>query len=537
MGAQVVATSTGRWRGEAADDLVTFLGIRYAAPPLGELRFRPPQPYVTDTDIADATGYGPLAPQATGGFGVHIPGDPLACDEDCLYLNIWTPACDGERRPVLVFVHGGALLAGGGSSALYRGTHLARAGAVVVTFNYRLGVLGFLAHPGLEDPSGIGNWGLFDQLAVLEWVRANVAGFGGDPSNVTLFGESAGAMSIGDLLATDRARGLVRRAVLQSGATAAVWPEAAIATAEAFASHLGRAAISRDALRAVPVDELLAAQAEVVGAIDNGVGIPFRPVIDGGLFSEHPSVAFASGAARGIELIVGTNRDEFKFFSAISPELSNLDDDAFLELIARYLEGSGQRELIAPKEVFDAYRTARTARGERSDARAMLDAFGTDWIFRIPAIRLLEAQVATGTRCYAYRFDWESPFSNGALGACHGLELPFVFGSVDQPIVALFSGGGDVAEVLSAQMRGAWVAFARNGDPSHDSLGAWPTYDLDRRATMVLGPESHLEDAPQDAERAFWAEHLGAFGSAGAIEARRSFRTAWLGREDGAAGT
>ncbi len=531
MGDPIVTTRQGRVRGCEDDGVWAFRGVPYAQAPVGPLRFRPPAPAPAHRGVLDATAFGPIAPQTQSGLGAYFPGDPVAQDEDCLVANVWTPALAPARLPVMVYVHGGAYLNGSGSGALYRGAALARRGVVVVTFNYRLGVLGFLAHPALFDGAsgGFGNWGLLDQVALLAWVRENVAAFGGDPSNVTIFGESAGAMSIAELLAAAPAQGLCRRAVLESGAPSTAYPDAAAPVAERIAVALGLRSLERDRLAGVPVAELLAVQEAVVAQIDDGFGMPLRPVVDGGLIAEHPARAIARGAARGVDLLVGTNRDEFKFFSFSASGLGDLDEARVAEIVGRYLSQAGLGpSRLDPAAVVAHYRSARLARGEPAGPRELLDAIAGDWIFRIPQLRLADAHRAHGGRVYAYLFTWESPFANGALGSCHALELPFVFGTLDNPLVGFFAGAGDDARALAETIQRAWVGFARTGEPATSPGMFWPAYEPGRRATMLLGRETQVADAPYEPERSFWEAPLGRYGVDGPIEGARPLGVALM---------
>ncbi len=516
----VVATRYGSVRGAERDGVWQFLGLRYAAAPRGELRFRPPQPPAPWTGVLDAVEYGPVAPQPPAGAG-YIPNDPANADEDCLRLNIYTPGCDGARRPVMVFVHGGAFSGGTGSSAMYRGLALVRRGIVLVTVDYRLGALGFLAHRCLADAAtgGCGNWGLWDQIAALRWVRDHAESFGGDPDRVTVFGESAGAMSIADLLGAPGASGLFHRAVLQSGAALAASPAAAEAMAGKLARALGLAEPSREAFSALPWEELLAAQGEVSAGVDRGNGLPFQPVVDGGLFPVHPAVAIAAGSASGVELLAGTNRDEFRFFSFSIPDLAELDEAGVERIVDAYLAGSGvPRHRLSAADLVAAYREARRAADEPVAPRELLEAVATDWLFRLPATRLLDAHRRSGGRGFSYLFEWESPFAGGTLRSCHGLELPFVFGTFDHPVIGLFAGNGEEAAQLSAGMVAAWAAFAAAGDPSCEELGQWPPYESARRETMVLGAKRRVVEAPFEVERSFLDDRLGRYGVGGPIE-------------------
>jgi len=518
--AGVVATRHGRVRGVERDGIWQFLGLRYAAPTGGANRFRPPQPLEPWSGVRDAGEYGPIAPQPVAAFG-YVPNDPTDQDEDCCTLNVYTPACDGGRRPVMAFLHGGAFTSGTGSSATYRGAALVRRDVVLVTIDHRLGALGFLAHPCLALPgeAGIGNWGLLDQVAALGWIREHVASFGGDPDRVTVFGESGGAMSVADLLGAPAARGLFSRAILQSGAALATSQAVAGAIAEELAGQLGIAEVSRAALEAVPVSELIAAQCAVSARIDRGIGMPFQPVVDGGFLPRHPAAAVAAGAASGIELLAGTNRDEFRLFSYSLPELDQLTDESAERIVGAYLAGSGVSPgRLEPAAVVESYRWARLERGDEAAPRDLVEAVAADWIFRLPVLRLLDAQRARGGRAFCYLFDWESPFGGGALRSCHGLELPFVFGTLTHPVIGAFAGRSEEALHLSDCMVAAWTAFATTGDPSCAEVGPWPAYEAPRRATMVLGRDIHLEDAPYEAERSFLDAELGRYGMSGPIE-------------------
>jgi para-nitrobenzyl esterase len=519
MVATRVRTREGVFRGEELDGVVRFAGLPYAvAPDPAQPRFSPPAPPPQFSKVRDATTFGPVAPQPKAAPG-FLPGEAADQDEECRTLNVWAPVGDHARLPVLVFVHGGAFISGSGSSRLYDGEHLARLGAVVVTFNYRLGALGFLAHEALEVPGfGCANWGLADQLAALGWVGANAQAFGGDPAKVTVFGESAGAMSVCDLLGMKKAAGLFQRAILESGAALARPLQVASGATRRLARLLGTP-VSRPALASVPLDELLAAQQEVVASIDEGLGMPFAPAIDGGLLASYPEDQIAMGSPAGpIELLAGTNRDEFRFFTFLSGAANGLDDAGLEALVGGYLSSAGLTSRISPAEVIEVYRDARRARGEAVEPKALLEAFGTDFIFRVPVMRLLDAHRRRGGRTFAYLFDWPSPFAGGSLGSCHALELPFVFGSLREPIVGVFSGNGADALALSEKIEQAWVRFAAAGDPSCELLGHWPAYEDATRSTMVLGPTCGVVERPGEPERRYWEERLGRYGSGGPIE-------------------
>ena len=480
-----------------------FRGVPYARPPVGDLRLRPPRPTEPWSGVRAAAGYGPWAPQ-------NVPDNPIAAvapstqDEDCLTLNVWTPGLDGAGRPVMVWVHGGAFTGGSGASPLYAGARLAERGDVVmVTINYRLGILGFLGHSGLaDDPEGPpANWGLLDQVAALGWVRDNIAAFGGDPGNVTVFGESAGGMSVSDLLTMPAAAGLFHRAIVQSGPPVAT----TVARAEEHAAKLlAELGLTDPAgLRSVPVDALLAAQTGVL-APKPGAGLTLVPAVDGTSLPVTPLDAFRDGSAAPVPLLIGTNRHEAKLFMVADPKNRDPDEDTLLRRIDRALTANGVP--LRAEDVVDAYRSARAARGDRTDPRELWSAIETDRMFRIGSLEAATAHARRQPATFSYLFDWESPAMDGALGACHALEIPFVLGNLDAPGIDRFAGSGPAASALSEQMMDAWLAFARTGDPRHPGIPDWPAYDADHRPTMVFGRDTRVEEAPMDTERAVWAQ-------------------------------
>ena len=507
----IVQTSKGKLRGSEENGLAVFRGIPFAQPPTGPLRFRAPQPLDPWTGERDATEFGPISMQAPNEvlqslFGRARKQPPL--DEDCLYLNVWTPALDGARRPVMVWIHGGAFVIGAGSEPLYEGSALASRDVVLVTINYRLGALGFLYEPTFASAPGeaCANFGLLDQVAALRWVRDEIAAFGGDPDNVTVFGESAGAMSIGSLMGSPLAAGLFDKAVLQSGAAHnALTAERARRTTAAFAKTLGVEELTGDLLRSLPAAEILNVQTAMEQqdreAMQEGwpALLRFTPVIDGQFLAEAPIQTIRAGLSKDVPVLIGTNRDEWKLFTAMFRSLREISEDGAARRVARLAsrDADGERG----RAILDVYRKERAARGEATDGYELLCAALTDCIFRVPADRLAEAQAKRQPRVFAYRFDWPSPVGNGALGACHALELPFVFGT--QGLVGPFVGGGAEADTLAKAMGDAWVAFARNGDPSTDSL-PWPRFEAEHQRTMILDRDCRMEELPREAERRCW---------------------------------
>ncbi|GGV18563.1 carboxylic ester hydrolase [Streptomyces litmocidini] len=476
-------TRRGAVRGRTSPDGVTsFLGIPYAAPPFGARRFRAPAPPEPWTGVREATAPGPTAPHAPYAppFDTLVPENAVPGD-DCLNLNVWTPAPEPDAGlPVMVWLHGGAFTNGSGSASGYDGSAFARDGVVCVTLNYRLGADGFLHLPGRPDDRG-----LLDQIAALRWVRDEIASFGGDPDRVTVFGESAGAMSIGALLTTEAARGLFHRAILQSGACHHfLRPPSARLVAARLAEKLGIEP-TPEAFEAVPLQELLPAQAglraEVTADPDPARWgeaalniMPFEPV--------RPDLALP-GPDRGVDLMIGSNREEYRLFLVPTERLHVFPESSLRAMTAAYG--------LDPAEALPVYRAARpdATPGE------LLDAVATDWFYRIPAVRLAEAVPGS----YLYEFAWRSPRFDGALGACHALELPFVFDRLHDPSYAPLLGAHPPQELADA-VHGAWVAFAKTGDPG------WKAYDKDSRTTMTFTatPAPAPVDDPRAEERLLW---------------------------------
>jgi para-nitrobenzyl esterase len=490
----------GRNEGGAA----VFRGVPYAAPPLGDLRLRPPQPLAAWRGEREAGAFGAAPPQSPDPLASALGlQSPHAAHEDCLFVNVWTPRVGSGRRPVLVWLPGGAFINGNAGAALYAGARLAARGdAVVVSVGYRVGALGFL---GVGEGEGGANFGLQDQLAALRWVRDEIHGFGGDPENVTVFGESAGAGSLVALLAMPRSRGLLRRAIVQSAA-----PEGVISLSEASSraerllEKLSLSAGDLDGLRAAPVDQILEAQQALLAEGPWETGMLFAPVVEGDLLPLRPSAALRSGAAREVELLIGSTRDEMRLYAGAPFEPA--DNQVLTTLVSLQLPGQPDTRGPRAARLVDTYRAARARRGESSAPADLFWAILTDLHLRVPGIRLAEDHAAHQPSTRMYLFTWESPARGGAFGACHALDLPFVFGSLDAPGMEEFAGSGESAEGLAENAMDAWVGFARCGDPAHPGLGAWPVYEPGRRATMELGARCGLLEAPREEERAAWDE-------------------------------
>lgn len=489
-----VELAQGTLRGVPHAQHTSFLGVPYARPPVGPLRFAPPLAPEPWSGVRDGSSFAASCPQpkdhAVLGFAASGPRD-----EDCLYLNVYTPRVDGQRRPVLLWVHGGGFTHGSGSELLYDGAALAQRGdVVVVSIHYRLGPLGFLylgAHGGGEWGAG-DNLGLRDQVAAMRWVRDNIAAFGGDPDNVTLFGESAGAMGVTAVMAMPSAKGLLHRVIAQSGTANRLGnPQSATRGTARFLKHLGLEHADPERLRALPVDALVDAQIQTgiqCGPIWGVESLPGRPL-------DH----VRAGHAADLSLLVGTNRDESKLFKP--PRRTPIDDEVLHARVQAHLPRNAAGRC---GEVIDIYRRSRAGRGLPTDNLNILDAVESDAHFRTAARRLAAAQHAHQPQSFLYLFTRESPARGGSLGACHALEIPFVFGATDQPLQRRFAGAGPEATVLSHAMMDAWIAFARTGDPSHPAIGPWPAYDAERQATMVFDDTSATVDAPFPEEAAIW---------------------------------
>jgi para-nitrobenzyl esterase len=490
-----VRTTAGLVRGRTEDGIAAFRGIPFAQPPVRELRFAAPQPVPAWHKVREALSFGPPPPQSLL-FG---PPSSAVTGEDWLTVNVWSPRPEaGAALPVMVWIYGGAFQVGHAGDPAYDGARLAGEGGVVlVTFNHRVGVDGF----GLVQGAPA-NRGLLDQVAALEWVRANIAAFGGDPAQVTLFGQSAGAGSVAALLAMPRAVGLFRRAIAQSASgTYFSAPLAGDIMAE-IATQIGRKPTVED-LSGVSTAQIVGAGDSVAagmlpyadrwGTVAH-TAIPFAPVIDGDVLPRTPFEALAAGAGRDIELIAGHTREEYRLFLAGAGRLGTITDD----------EAATALRVLAPDSAgVEGYRQAYPS----ASAERLYEMVHSDWLFRMPSHRLAEAQVAGGGRAYAYELIWPAPGTDGVLGACHSLDVPLVFGNSHQ------SGRFDMwlgpeppvdTELVSRHFRTAWAAFAHRGDPG------WPPYDTRRRMVALFDTLFRATPYPEEASRRLWADH--AFG-------------------------
>ncbi len=485
--ALVVSVGGGQIAGKReAGGVRAWLGVPYAAPPVGALRWRAPAPVPPWRGVRPTQALAPQCLQAErpadSVYAEYTGRQPMS--EDCLYLNVWSAAPPGARWAVMVWIHGGAFQQGAGSNPVFVRGDLARQGVVLVTFNYRLGPFGFMAHPDLSAESAegaSGNYGLLDMAAALEWVQRHIAGFGGDPAQVTLFGQSAGAAGVIDLMTTPRTRGLFARAIAQSFG---VTPMATLAAAEEsgrnFAEHIGAA--DADALRAVPAETLLARY------LDRGSR--WMPIVDGALIERPVIETFATQREQRVPLLIGWNRDEGSTFPAAA--------DA-AELRSRLAKRFGPHAHAA-----EAFYPAASDAGAR---QASLDLFG-DELFAWGAWRAASEHSRIAPT-WLYHFAHAQPFAAeqryreaapaAGLGVFHSSEYPYVFGTTD----VLTRAWGEADQRMTKLMQATWLAFAKTGRPEADGLPAWPTFDDGAPTVMHLSPAPALGEVPRRAELEF----------------------------------
>ncbi len=504
----MVETRYGRVRGFVDNGVHIFKGIPYGASTAGTGRFMPPRPPRSWTDVRDARTLGPTAPGAFGvaaesmndpGVAAMLAGaaESVPPSEDCLVLNVWTPdPQDGGKRPVMVWCHGGGFFAGSGGGKWSDGTNLARYGdVVVVSFNHRLNILGFLYLAELTDgrfPDS-GNAGMLDAVAALEWVRDNIAAFGGDPGNVTLFGQSGGGFKISMLMAMPGCQGLFHKAIVQSGSAIRGNPPA-VATKHALwvLDHLGLKAGEADALQSLPLDRLIDAATMVLKRVGVPGENPFVPVVDGRTLPRDPFDPDAPAVSAGVPMLIGTAKDESRMLLAGDAAVFNLTEDQMRARLIAFLDVGAaetdrivavirqQRPAATPSDIFFAATNAR-----------ML------WL---NAVAQAERKAAQGAGAvYMYRFDWNIPILGGRLGAPHSVTTPFAFRTVDA--AASMVGTGPEPRALSDRVSDAWLAFARSGNPNHPGLPEWPRYDGARRVTMLFNDDCLVANDPDGALR------------------------------------
>ncbi|MDV6269871.1 carboxylesterase/lipase family protein [Rhodococcus globerulus] len=505
----VVHTPAGDVRGYADGSVFAWKGIPYAAAPTGERRFRAPLPAEPWDGVRDGRAFGPIAPQ---GQSPAVPIDrAFVVDEDCLSVNVWAPRPDGTPRPVMVWIHGGAYCLGSAAQSIYDGRHLAETGDVVlVSFNYRVGAMGFLDLSSFSTPDVVfeSNCGLRDQIAALEWVRDNIAAFGGDPGEVTVFGESSGAGSITTLMTCPTAEGLFHRAIAQSPpATSVYGRDRARSVALRFLELISIAPGDAGDLIDADLELIIKAGDELVNEIPTRIPgtLAMAPVVDRDLVPHYPVAAFQKGYAHRIPLIIGSNKDEasiFKFMKSPLMPVSAQSVEAMLQALADDHPDISPTRLA---EIMSAYPDHAKPSGALALSR--------DAAFRMPTLWIADAH-ARHSPTWLYRFDHATPMLKAArIGAGHATELPYVFGNFGTLDVdpTFWLGGRKAAMEVAGRMQRRWLAFARHGVPAAlDGSKHWPPYDEEARSTLLIdSPDSLVHDADEVLRIAWGTEVMG----------------------------
>ncbi|MFX1427097.1 MAG: carboxylesterase/lipase family protein [Promethearchaeota archaeon] len=490
----IVETTKGKVLGYFNRGVIKFKGIPYAAPPIGNLRFKPTVPIKPWEVIFDATKYGPVAPQPPSALE-NMFSDPLPSSEaDCLTLNIWTQGLDNNKRPVMFWIHGGAFVTGSGR-ALDGSRLVLRGDVVVVSINYRLGILGFLYREDVPDLCP--NVGLIDMVTALKFVKDNISRFGGDPDNITIFGESAGGSAVACLLAMPSAKGLFHRAILQSQATNkyGLNPSRGNRHYEIMMEKLGLEKGDIDSLRELPIEKIIevSERFEIIQFDNPRAG----PVIDKEILQKNPLEAVKDGYIKDIDLFIGSNLDETRLWSMWAPKGEKMTTEGLIKSIDALLKLIGRNGTKA-REIIEIYKK------RHKNPSDINDAIFTDYMFHVPSIRLAEEQSKHQKNTFMYLFTWETPIEGGRFGAMHALELAFVFNILLDRDIGIFPRKTEETQGLSEKMMDAWIAFARSGNPNHDNIPELLPYDIQKRATIIFDKEVTIQYDPYGNERKSW---------------------------------
>ena len=489
-------TQYGPVRGFVEDGVNAFKGIRYGAD-AATTRFASPAKPAAWQEPVDAVAFGPACPQAQRGrlglFDSWVNDPDPGMSEDCLFLNVWTPALDAEKRPVMVWLHGGGFTSGSGSSNAYDGVRLVNRGdVVVVSVNHRLNVFGYThLDPYGEEFEGSGNAGMMDLVAALEWVRDNISAFGGNPDNVLIFGESGGGWKVTTLMAMDAAQGLFHRAVAQSGpALEILEAEPAAEHSAALLAQLGLEGEDISAIREMPTDQVLGA---ALALWEEGIRVGGRPVIDGVHNARHPFTPVAPEQSKEVPLLIGSTQTEMSMLiGAGQPTTFDLTWETLPAAVAQAIPGVDADEVIA------GYRALHP---EIDPPNLFFEVTTDNSVFGRGSFTLADRKAEQGgAPVYQYYMTWRSPVEGGKWGATHALDIGFVFDNVAKS--ESMSGVGEEQQALADVMSEAWLAFARSGDPNHGGLPEWPEYDATDRATMIFDNESRVVNDPRGQERA-----------------------------------
>jgi len=504
--ATIVQTQSGHIEGIVKDQVIHFKGIPFAVPPVGKLRFKKPLAIKPWSGTFNACQFGDASVQDIN------PMNPIStASEDCLSLNVWAPDLEEANLPVMVWLHGGSFTSGAGSMAQYDGHALAkRGGVIVVNVNYRLGVLGFAHFNELSGGKADTNLGLRDQILGLQWIKNNIQAFGGDANNITLFGESAGGMSVACLLASPLAEGLFHKAIVQSGSADHVLKqEEANKTANTILHALEIGPRDIDRLWSVDAKNILKAQRACGNLLVNRgdhqrpmplYGMTLIPMFGDDVLPVAPIELIKKGVGANVPLIIGTTTREWELFLKLSAGKSlydgkykEVDEAGIIKVFERSLPGSGL-------EAYEHYKAIKKPASSAKDLLGLYSDFETDRTFSIPSLRIMEARQAFTDNTYHFLFAWDK----GMFGACHGMDIPFVFGTVNSGYGKIFCGGGDDAVVLSETVQNAWLAFAKKGVPTDEQLIDWPTYSQKQPVTMVFDQETTLKMDVFSGQKDFW---------------------------------